>query len=422
MVSRPYAKRPADTNYTVLASADGGGFSGLITVHVFIELEDAIKRHILHHNPELLPEDSSIATIDDFEISLADFIDCFAATSAGSWSALYLASKGGNGASASILNEKRFIEQYGSIAPGSARGLLIFFNEYANAIFPQDQLARPNFLNIDTADPAVPGLFTPVVERGGRRTVLRGWFGDTTLSQLSASCFITGFDLVRRSSVLFVNDDLVSPAHFGFTEVLRRNHPRRRGDPFMSDVRAHYELDFYIRDIARGSSSAIPLVPSEEVKSLNGAETLLTADGALFASNPDLPAITHIANSTGDSSFSNTAVLSIGTGTRLVNLTDNANGGAEQWDTTGERILIGFNNLPAILSTQIEFLFSANPAVKPGQYTRVDIYGPQGTDLFNALDGSFYSDFLPRFEAIGQQVVEIYEDSIRSFVENFIFA
>jgi len=346
---------------------------------------------------------------------------CFAGTSSGSWSALYLASKGGNGASASILNEKRFIEQYGRITPGSARGLLIFYNEYSNAIFPQDQLARPSFLAIDRTDPTVPGLFTPVVEPDGGRTVLRGWFGDTTLSQLSASCFITGYDLLRGGGVLIVNDDLVSPARHGFTEVLRRDHPRRREDQFMSNVRAHYGLDFYIRDIARGSSAAPVLVPAEEIKSLNGAETLLIADGYLLAPSPDLQAITQIANSTGDTSFSNTAVLSIGTGTRFVNLIDNANGGAQQWDNTGERVSIGLGSLPAILSSQIEFLFSANPAVKPGQYTRVDIYGPPGTELGGTLAGALYSDFLPQFEAIGQQLVEIYEESIRSFVENFIF-
>jgi len=372
VLSRPYVKLPENANYTVLATGDGGGFAGIISVYVFR-------------------------------------------------TSLYLASKGGNGASANMLNEKRFIEQYGRSAPGSARSLLVFYNELVNAMFPQDLLPRPPFLSVDASNLSAPGVTTPVLEPDGGRTILRRWFGDTRLSELSASCFITAFDLVRRRGILFVNDDLVSPARYGFTEVLRRNHPRRREDPFMSNVQAHYGLDFYIRDVSLASSSPPSTLPAVDVTSLNGAESLLAVDG-VYAPNPALPALIHVVNSTGDTSFSRTAVISIGTGTALTELSNNANGGALQWDGTGERLFSFLTNVLSFTSKQIELLFSANPEVKPGQYLRVNFYAQPGTEQHRDLSTFLYSDFLPDLQVVGQQLVKTYTDAIRSFVENFIFA
>eukprot|EP00210_Caulerpa_lentillifera_P004481 g4275.t1 len=421
----PFVKRPEDASYTVLATADGGAFAALITANVFIELEDAIKRHILIDRPELLPEDSAIATIDDFEISLADFIDFFAGTSAGSWNVLYLASKGGNGASASILAEKRFIERYGVISPGSARGLLVFFNEYVNAMFPQDLIPRPTPFSFGTTDLAFPGVATPQLNSEGGRTILRGWFGDTKLSQLSSSCLITAYDIVNRKNINFVYDNLVSPARYGFIEfpVRMSEQPRKRGTSFMSDVQTNYGVDFYIRDVSLASSSPPMVLPAVNVLSVNdGGEQLLLVDGYLNTANPTLPALFQVANSTGDSSFSRTAVFSVGTSTSLVNLRDNVNGGVAQWDLPLERFLFGLSTVPAILNKQLQFLFSANPLVKPGQYTRVNVFGRPGSEISRVRAGAFYSTTLPDFQRVGQQVVEIYKDVIRFFVEEFIFA
>lgn len=122
-VPRSYALPPQKSKYTTVVPIDGGGIRGILSVVVLVELEDSIKRHILTEKPELLPEGVDIKTIDDFEISLADFIDCFAGTSIGAVSALYLASKGGNGRASHPAGStcERAVRRYRHSLPGPPR-------------------------------------------------------------------------------------------------------------------------------------------------------------------------------------------------------------------------------------------------------------------------------------------------------------
>lgn len=85
---RPLVKRPKGSFKTLL-SLDGGALRNIISAFVLVEVEQAIKRHLLFH-PELLPEDAVISSVEDFDVDLADYFDIRTGTSAGGWLALYL--------------------------------------------------------------------------------------------------------------------------------------------------------------------------------------------------------------------------------------------------------------------------------------------------------------------------------------------
>lgn len=421
-VPRSYALPPRKSKYTTVVPIDGGGIRGILSVVVLVELEDSIKRHILTEKPELLPEGVDIKTIDDFEISLADFIDCFAGTSIGAVSALYLASKGGNGRAAAILSQRSVIERHGRVVPTSAKALLVLFVEFGPVVYPPDQTPS-NLLSLGT-NPFSPGVFTPVFgDTNGLRQLAESVFGDIRLSELSTSCLVTAYDLIQRTQILLVYDELASPPKYGFTRQVRRNKPRSRNESFLADVQGEYGFDISIGDAAIASSSAPPLFPAHEIVYTNQPERrLLLSDGSLFAGYPTFPALVHVANSTGDTSFSRIAVLSIGAGLSVPNLTDNADGGSLQWERSAELFTFGFNLIPEYRIKQLQSLFSANPKVKPGQFLRVQTVGLPGTQLNSILTVTTESELLPQLEAVGRQTAQVYSSRIDAFVKDFIMA
>eukprot|EP00210_Caulerpa_lentillifera_P004459 g4255.t1 len=409
------------TSYKVLVSADAGGFRGLISSYILIELEDTIKRHILVNLPELLPESNLVQSIEGFEVSLADFVDCFTGSSAGSWTSLYLASKRGNGIAANIFNEKRFIEKYGVIASGSARGLLVLYNEYINGVFPQDLVTA--FTSNTNPGPSDPGVLTPVIPENEAKSVFNGFYDRTTLSELSTSCMITGYDLITRSPILFVHDKFGTTPKTGFTRLIRRSSPRTRNMTFMSDIEGNYGLDYYISDLAIGSSTAVPLIPSHVVLPAKGkADRMIILDGGIYRTDPSLLAFTQIVNSTGASSYLDIAILSISGGIPLYNLVASANGGANQWDNGSQRMFYTLFTGMEISNKQLELFYYSNPDVNPGQYLRVELYGQPETELNTLLnEGAGLSTELAKFATIGQQFAATYRVSIESFFGSFIF-
>eukprot|EP00210_Caulerpa_lentillifera_P004460 g4256.t1 len=417
---RFYVKRPEGTSYKVIVSADGGGFRGLISSYILIELEDTIKRHILVNLPELLPESNRIESIEDFEISLADYVDCFTGSSAGSWTTLYLASKGGNGIAANIFNEKRFIEIYGAIASGSARGLLVLYNEYINGVFPQDLVTA--FTSNTNPGPSEPGVLIPIITENEAESVFNGFYGRTTLSELSTSCMITGYDLITRSPILFVHDKFGSTAKTGFTRLIRRSSPRSRNMTFMSDIEGNYGVDYFISDVAIGSSTASTFVSSHEVFPAEGeAERLIIADGGLYRADPSFLAFTQIANSTGAESFADIAIMSITGGLPLSRLVDTTTGSVAS--DAGFQGLINFLIYLVLNSGKItEQFYYSDPAVKPGQYLRIELVAQPETELNTLLnEGALLSTRLPELSIVGQQLAATYRQSIESFVASFIF-
>eukprot|EP00210_Caulerpa_lentillifera_P005092 g4864.t1 len=414
-------RRAQDNKYTTLVSLDGGGLRGIISAVVLIELEDSIKRHILTTRPELLPEDTQVQSIDDFEISLADYIDCFAGNSIGGLHALYLTSKGGNGKASDILNRQEVVERFGEIAPTSAKGLIVMFYEFADVVFPPD-LVTGNVFDPGT-NPADPGVIRPWLPNAtGLRNLTESTLGETKMSELHKSCFVIAYDIARRSEMLIIYDALTSSPSYGFSEQFRSNTPRRKDNVLDREIQTVYGADFLASDIAIGCASWPVVFPAHEVISTTLPEqSLLLADGLLVQTSPLFHSLAQIANSTGDTSFSRVAVMSIGAGLALPDLTRAANGGAVQWDETGNRLFCSLNMFSEILHKQIELLFSANPEVRPGQFLRIEAIEREGTERYLILSSSTVGAFLPQLEAIGRETAQEFNSSIRDFVNNFIF-
>eukprot|EP00210_Caulerpa_lentillifera_P005091 g4863.t1 len=418
--SKPYALLSKDSKYTTLVSLDGGGIRGIISVMVLVELEDSIKRHILEERPELLPEQGQFTSIEDFELSLADYIDCFAGTSTGSITALYLASKGGNGRAAAVLQQKSIVESYGVIVPTSVRALIPLYALFGVIIYPSGQL--PTNILDPRNDLSTPGVTTPVFsDSNGLRVMADSVFGNTTLSQLSTSCFVSAFDLIQRTQIMLVYDKFVSPPKYGFTKQIRRSIPRSRNESFLTNIKGEYGIDILVGDAAIASAAAPLLFPAHEVLSTNQPQRrFLLIDGFLLSSDPTFSALVHIANSTGDTEFSRTAVLSIGTGLAVPNLLDNANGGSAQWIRSGDLLSFGFNLIAEFRNKNLQFLFGANSKTKTGQFLRIQPVGLPGMQLNSLLMVNSAPEFIPQLEAVGRQTAAAFSSQIQNFVKEFI--
>eukprot|EP00210_Caulerpa_lentillifera_P005088 g4860.t1 len=405
-----------------MVSLDAGAIRGLISVLVLIELEDSIKRYILNSKVNLLPKDASISSIQDFDVILADFIDCFAGTSSGSWSVLYLSSRGQTGGASNVLSEKNIIDKYGVLTPGSARALVVFFKEYVKQMFPAEVFANTAIFNPGT-DPSTPGVNSPRMTNEVFVKSLRTWFGDTKLSDLHTSCFVPSFDLVRRSKTLFVHDKLASDQKVGFTQVIRRNQPRSRNESFFPDVEGHYGVDFYLRDIAYASSTGLSITPEKELSSIGGKPgvKLLLADGNLYKTNPVFPALIHIANSTKDVSFSSIAVLSIGTGVHLPDSRHVTNGGIMQWEATLERFNYAAHLAEEVLTQQLKFFFASNSQMKPGQFSRIQAFGAVGSNIYKTILESLLAANWDDVENLGLEVGKSNRLTLDFFVKEFVF-
>eukprot|EP00210_Caulerpa_lentillifera_P005089 g4861.t1 len=418
---RPQIELPRPTHYKTMVSLDAGAIRCLISVLVLIELEDSIKRYILNSKADLLPKDASISSIQDFDVILADFIDCFAGTSSGSWSVLYLSSRGQTGGASNVLSEKNIIDKYGVLTPGSARALVVFFKEYVKQMFPAEVFANTAIFNPGT-DPSTPGVNSPRMTDKVFVKSLRTWFGDTKLSDLHTSCFVPSFDLVRRSKTLFVHDKLASDQKVGFTQVIRRNQPRSRNESFFPDVEGHYGVDFYLRDIAYASASGISVTPEKELNPIDEPGVrLILADGNLYKSNPVFPALIHIANSTEDTSFSRIAVLSIGTGAPLPDSRHVANGGIMQWEATLERLNYAAILAEEALTQQLKFFFASNSQMKPGQFSRIQAFGAVGSNIYKTILESLLFDNWDDVENLGLEVGHSNRLKLDFFVKEFVF-
>lgn len=420
-LNRPFVTRPPGSKYNVVITADAGTLKGAIGAPILVALENTIKEHILTEASELLPSDVPISSIDDFEVSLADFVDCFGASSAGSWAISYLASKGGNGAARAVLSEKRIVDVYGIIEPGSAKGLLVFYKEFGNTILPLHLVPETGLPT--GADPTEPGVLAPVLTQEGVEFVLDEFLGDTKLSELSATCLITAFDLNAKHTIIFFYDDLaLDTPTYGYINLLHRNESKPISSPAIPDAEVKEGQDYLLKEVSLASSAAPIFFPARNTSSVGGeAETLLLSDGALGIVNPTLYAIAHVQNSTQETSVENLAVISIGTGHGFANYSDNAEGGVVQWFGSGDFVNAGYMATGDILNNLIDLLFYGNPNVKPGQYLRLQAFGEPGTERAAILAGGFFSDEIDDLILIGEELAKSYAVSFQAFVRNFIF-
>ena len=206
--SRILVKPPPAENryYRTLLSLDGGGLRLHMTNQILKLLERLIREHYFFHQ-ELLPETAKHATSpDQIKVQLADHFDLDSGVSGGSWLALYYASKGGNGASAKVFNQKYIIRKYGHLYPGCAKGIDVFFEVLGKKIYPPLGIChtpKPK-LSLRGFSVDIPGVTAPFYPVWGLEKTLKLFYGDTKLSELDTAAAVYAFDVDFRNPVLFV--------------------------------------------------------------------------------------------------------------------------------------------------------------------------------------------------------------------------
>lgn len=393
---------------------------------VLMTLEDTIKDHILNSRPDLLPESTVVSSIDDFDISLADYIDIVSGSASGSWVALYLASKGTDGALREVLNQPEIIDRYGKAAPGSAKALLVFFNELlSDAYIPRPPPAPASEISEDLeGPPSGPGITETTFLLDGISTVMGELLGNNTLSNQKMTCLIPVTDLTTGVIMTMISDLLEDNAQFGVNNYTYQN-PELPLRPMQSpDTQFIKGIDFRLKDIATAASAGPGMFPGSWITSVDESTTeILGADGFLgVVGNPSFLSLSYASHRKGTNSIENFAILSIGNGGVLGFYEDNAQGGVGQWYENNEIF-----HMPLILAGNdaascLNLLYSANPNVLPSQYLRIQLL----VDFMNERAGVLVPldapNDVPELQTIGTALAEQYTDQIKSFVDKFIFS
>ena len=431
----------------------------LIPSLVAIEIESSIKRYLLDH-PELLPDDApEIESEEDFVVFLADYFDAMSGVSGGSWTTGYLASKGGNGAAQKLLSNSRIVREYGSIEPGEAKGLEVFFMEFGRDIYPGG-IPQVNFTppeqEVDvvggltnltalpelttaalTNAPAflpsfeIPGVNAPFYSVDGLEEALERFYGDVKLSELSTYYILNAYDLISRRNVYFINDDK-DPRSVTYTShVVTRDRPRKAptdADLKNEDFEYHPDddksegLDFYMRDLVRASSALPGFHEAKDVKAIDDEQRYSLVDGALVSNNPTLQALIFMSTGPKSIPIKDIAMISLGVGVAVDDLEQIVNASAFGWLLNNGFVTVMADGSAENVQSQVDYLFYGNPEVQPEQYLRIQTTAPANTTEGDALTRATEPDDLPVYEEIGKDVVKRYRKAIDRFVADFIFA
>lgn len=414
---------PRGDKYTTIVSIDGGGLRGIISSMVLIGFENAIKSYILEKKPQVLPQSPKIKRGEDFEINLADYIDCFSGVSSGGWAALYLASKGEKAPIVDTFSDHGTIAKYGRLAPGSAMVLLVFYLEYGNSIFPQ-RIALPGEGIPQDDDPLGRGVLKPIYPAKGVERALYKFFGNTTMADLKTTCVIPTFDLLSRTMTLFGHNHFSNPPRAQVADLRYRLTAKTSAkDEFSSHINVRTDVNFYAKDIARASWATPIFLPAKELVPVGETTTeYIAVDGTIGGNSPTLEALVYIANERSMAAFDTIAVLSLGNGVAYDEYEDNANGGLAQWSNSGEMLHLYKNFIGDMINSQLDYWFHANPKVKPEQFLRIQKFEPLKTVDGFLLASQDKSVFLRELQSIGEGLAESYKDSLETFVKDFVFA
>eukprot|EP00210_Caulerpa_lentillifera_P007906 g7547.t1 len=413
--------RIRDKRYKTFLALDGGGIKGLISAMVLQQLVDLIKIHFLTR-PEYLPVYSQIETYKDFHIDLADYFNGIAGISAGSWIAAYLVSKGGNGASKDIFSLAHIVSKYGHIRPGSVDGLEVFFMEYGRDIYPPNVnpiTLKFRWTGFPTA--GIEQVTVPKYTASGLEWVLKRFLGDTKLSEVHTSFMVTGFDLQQRSSLQFIADHSDWYNRKIYTNIFyTRGSPRdTSGGKWRPDLSRNEGLDYFIRDLVRGSSAFPMIHPSKEIKPLRDISSAFDViDGAMVGNNPTLQQVVW-AMSEMNTTLDDAAFLSIGTGTTTGSHSYLGEKGAMQWLAPMIELLLGAT--PEYLASCIDLLFYEVVRAKPNQYLRIQATAEENTEL-GAVYGTIDNvQLLPDMKEAGYFLGLRFKDHLQEFVKTFMF-
>ena len=423
---------------------------------IAIEVESSIKRYLLAH-PEYLPADSAITTIDDFDIQLADYFDAMTGVSCGTWVTGYLASKGGNGAASRALEDSRIVERYGRILPGQARGLQVFFAEYGPTFYPDGLnfdltqlattargpqlpappfgfnpaiLANPNLNPLLNPFIQIPGVTSPTYPVEGLELALDLFFGDTKVSDLSTYYISQVYDLIRRQTLYFVHDTTSDLQNRTFaSHGINRNEPREfpvtnSGETIdvQPDRTVHDSLDFYMTDVLRASTATPALYPAKELSPIDNEDIVYSLiDGFMSGGNPSLQALIFLSAQPTLIPIPEIAMLSLGSGVALQKLEHRGDASSLAWLANNALLTTMTDGSAENIQSQVDFMFYGNPAVRPGQYLRVQVTMETEEENGEAFIRATEPKDIPIYTEIGQKTAIRYREAIDSFVANFIF-
>lgn len=384
---------------------------------VFIEVEQSIKRYLLA-NPQYLPAGYHITSIDDFDINLADYFDFMTGTSAGAWISLYLASRGGQGASRAVFDDPDIVERYGYIPSGSAEGLRVLFREFATILYPPEAINISAGTPGDLTNPLAPGVATPLYPLEGVETTMEAFLGDTTLADCDTSVLVTSYDLLSGYTTLFVANLLGDRPTTSAAKMIPRSSPKTT---FVPDL-VFEEGDYFLVDVGTASSAPAAITPAKPVTQIgNDDMEFLLIDGAFPLEYAVLPASFICAAETGEFDFENIAIVSIGAGAVVTDYSPLANAGLAGWLQGGLLNLYITSGLQS-QSSLIDYIYYSNPNMKPYQYLRIETEEfSSESEIGMALTNAFVLPNLDLYEELGLATAERYREAIDIFVKTFMF-
>eukprot|EP00210_Caulerpa_lentillifera_P007857 g7499.t1 len=430
--------RPTGRKYKTILSMDGGGLRLYYTNQILKKIEDQIQNYCMDH-PDEFPGGQQVSSKEEFVVYLADYFDCIAGTSAASWVAVYLASKGNK---AEILNDRQIVQKYGQIVPGTSKGMDVFFQEYSVDIYPPGVLNYLRGIHISFGEGfpiRIPGFSAPRHSAAGLTKALDAFVGDLTFSDLYTSCLINAYDLKTNGPIGFVADHISTPSRVTLAYLRAKNDPARylktipgssilgqdwAGADFLrQDLVIRPGIVFKLKDVAL-ASSALPMYhPAHIAKPVNGSNEEYTfIDGALVESNPAFYSFNFVTSRKGVT-FDEVAIMSLGSGGVAGSYINNTNRGAIAWMLSGDMIDIVTGGAAEMKQAEVDYLFYRTFNMKPGQYLRINHFAlvrdNEEAEAFGTFNAPRYLDI---YHDIGQHTAGLYSNVIANFVKDFIFA
>lgn len=228
-----------------ILSIDGGGIRGIIPGQVLIALEDKLQQ------------------LDGPDARIANYFDFFAGTSTGGILTAILLCPSDHDPARPKFSAKEAVQLY---------------VENGGKIFSSSVWHKVTSLG---------GVAAEKYGAAGIEACLKKYLGDIKLSQLLKPCIITSYDIERRETKFFAQQD--------------RDLVGDQGD-------------FYVREVCRATSAAPTYFPPELIRSVSGV-SYACVDGGVFANNPSLCAYSEVRNSDGSPTAEDMFVVSLGTGT-----------------------------------------------------------------------------------------------------------
>ncbi|MEI6847404.1 MAG: patatin-like phospholipase family protein [Chlorobiaceae bacterium] len=214
--------------------------------------------------------------------------------------------------------------------------------------------------------------------------VLKDYLGDMKLSDLLKPCLIPAYDITRRKAQFFNSADVA-----------------KKGS----------EWDFYLHDVARGTSAAPTYFEPANISSL-GRTVYPLVDGGLFANNPAMCACIEAFSMNPELKVSDLKVLSLGTGDadKSYHYSEAKNWGKLNWLLPVLDILTSAG--AETVDYQIQKLFSSAGCSE--QHLRLQIDLGAFSDVDGAFDNASEGN-MSALERAGKALAESSDDKLTVF-------